>query len=317
MIAIVAGSRNHTNAAVAEAWRALGLDARVVPVSRCLDRLGPGDVAIGRVDIRRSVDGIQPGLVALLELMRAGVRVLNPPAALLRSHDKLRTAGMLDAAGVAHPATEHITPSCALTTLRPPIVVKPRFGSWGIGVQRCDSAAALCRTLSDLEQRSWFRAQGALVQTLVPPAGRDLRVLVAGGRVVGAVSRIVTAPGEWRTNVSLGGVRQAAIAPPRAQALALAAARAVGADLVGVDLLPHGTGYVVIEVNGAVDFDDTYSLPGRSVFADVASALHLPLPELRHSSELRHPAPHRPFRTVLDGVAPAAVPATLGVVPGA
>jgi RimK family alpha-L-glutamate ligase len=317
MIGIVAGSRNETNARIAEAWRARGFDAAVVPVSRCLDRLRPGDVAIGRIDIRRSVDGIQPGLLALLELMRAGVRVLNPPAALLRSHDKLRTARMLDAAGVPHPATGHITPSCALTTLRLPIVVKPRFGSWGTGVRRCDSAAALCRTLGDLEQRSWFRAQGALVQALVPPAGRDLRVLVAGGQVAGAISRVVSTPGEWRTNVSLGGIRRAVVAPPRAQTLALAAAWAVGGDLVGVDLLPDGGDFVVIEVNGAVDFDDTYSLPGRSVYADVASALQLPHPVRRSARDRRRLAPRRGLRTVLDGPAPAGAAPNLGLIPGA
>ena len=74
---------------------------------------------------------------------------------------------------------------------------------------------------------------GALVQELIPPCGRDLRVLVAGGRVVGAIQR-VAAPGEWRTNVALGGHR-VAVSEPSADAceLALLAAEARDADLVG------------------------------------------------------------------------------------
>jgi ribosomal protein S6--L-glutamate ligase len=175
---------------------------------------------------------------------------------------------------VPHPATEHVTPARLVPELRPPVVVKPRFGSWGADVHRCDSRAALRATIKALSGREWFRRQGALVQALVPPVGNDLRVLVAGGRVVGAESR-VAAPDEWRTNISLGGSFQSAVVPPRARELALAAAAAVSGDFVGIDLLPCDDGYVVIEVNGSVDFDHRYSLPGTDVFGEIAAALGL------------------------------------------
>jgi glutathione synthase/RimK-type ligase-like ATP-grasp enzyme len=60
--------------------------------------------------------------------------------------------------------------------------------------------------------------------------------------------------------------------PPIARALALSAARAAGVDLVGVDLLPTGNGFVVIELNGAVEFRAVYA-PHRDVFADAVGAL--------------------------------------------
>jgi glutathione synthase/RimK-type ligase-like ATP-grasp enzyme len=89
---------------------------------------------------------------------------------------------------------------------------------------------------------------------------------------VGAVERIA-APGEWRTNVALGGVRRPVSPPLAARELALAAAAAAEADLVGVDLLPtREGGWVVIELNGAVEFTDDYSLD-REVFAAAAEAL--------------------------------------------
>lgn len=300
------GNGSETSENIAEAWRGLGLDAQVIPASRSLERLGPGDIALGRIDVRGSVDGVQPGLLTLLELRRAGVTVLNSPAALLRAHDKLRTARIFAASGVPHPRTEHVTQASPLTTLTTPVVVKPRFGSWGVGVQRCESPLALSRVLARLTERRWFQAQGALVQTLVLPTGHDVRVLVAGGRVVGSISRY-SSPNEWRTNISLGGSRHAVVPPARARALALAAAWAVGGDFVGVDLLPDGEDYVVVEVNGAVDFDETYSLPGRSVFEDIAAALHLPLsehPSERTAPEVLRLAGARPLETVLDGDAP-------------
>ncbi len=214
-------------------------------------------------------------MLELLELRRRGVRIVNSPACLLRTHDKLRTARLLEAAGVPHPRTEHVTPSDRVPTMPPPVVVKPRFGSWGADVFRCDSRAELRMTLGALSDRPWFRRHGAIVQSLVPPAGHDLRVLVAGGRVVGGESR-VAATAEWRTNISLGGSSRPAVIPFRARVLACAAARAVSGDFVGVDLLPCAGDHVVIEVNGAVDFEERYSLPGTDVFAEIAGALGLP-----------------------------------------
>ncbi len=111
-----------------------------------------------------------------------------------------------------------------------------------------------------------------LVQELVPPLGRDLRIVVAAGQVVGAVER-VEAAGEWRTNVALGGVRRPTRPPEAARQLALAAAALSGAHLVGIDLLPtREGGWVVLELNGAVEFNSEYSLDG-DVFAAAADAL--------------------------------------------
>jgi glutathione synthase/RimK-type ligase-like ATP-grasp enzyme len=119
--------------------------------------------------------------------------------------------------------------------------------------------------------RPWFREHGAIVQELIDPRGHDLRVVVAGGRVVGSAAR-VSLPGEWRTNAALGANVIPAIAPPLAQALAVAAVDAVGADLAGVDLLPTRNGWVILEVNGAVDFRPLYAW-GRDVYADAIAAV--------------------------------------------
>ena len=111
----------------------------------------------------------------------------------------------------------------------------------------------------------------------MPPRGWDLRLIVAGGDVVGGAERVAAA-GDWRTGVSLGGALRPADVPPEARALAVAAAAAVGADLVGVDLLPiDGDRYLVLELNGAVDFDESYSLDDGDVFVEAARALSLPL----------------------------------------
>jgi RimK family alpha-L-glutamate ligase len=234
--------------------------------------LEPGDVALGRLDVRPTLDGVDEGLWAVGALAAGGITVLNGPAALLAAHDKLLTARLLRRGGIPHPRTRLVVPGSRAPAFRGPVVVKPRFGSWGRGVERCAGAEQLALLLDRLRAESWFRAHGALVQELVPPVGHDLRLVVAGDRVVGGVTR-VAAPGEWRTNVALGARRLPLRPPAEARALALAAAAAADADLVGVDLLPTPSGeWVVLELNGAVEFTADYSLD-EDVFASTSLAL--------------------------------------------
>ena len=100
-------------------------------------------------------------------------------------------------------------------------------------------------------------------------------MVVAGEEVVAAGERVAR-PGEWRTNLSLGGSLRSADPPPEAHSPAIAAAKAVGADLVGVDLMPLDRGgHVILELNGAVDYDARYAIGGRNVYLETARALGL------------------------------------------
>jgi glutathione synthase/RimK-type ligase-like ATP-grasp enzyme len=159
-----------------------------------------------------------------------------------------------------------------MPSLESPLVLKPRFGSWGRDVTRCDDAEGVAHATEAAKLRVWFKATGAVAQRLIPPAGFDLRILVAAGEAVGAVMRRA-APGEWRTNVALGAHRIPVTPPTDACELALAAAEAVGGDLVGVDLLPlPGDGWIVLEVNGAVEFNSAYSFE-TEIFSTVRKVL--------------------------------------------
>jgi RimK family alpha-L-glutamate ligase len=240
---------------------------------RALEILRPGDAALGRLDVLPTLDGMDDGLWALGALAARGVHVLNDPAALLAAHDKLLTVQLFRRRNIVHPTTRHARDGRPAPQPMRPVVIKPRFGSWGREVHRCGDPSSFAEALARVQGTDWYRRHGALVQELVPPQGYDLRVLVAAGRVVGAVYR-VAAEGEWRTNVALGGVRRPVADPPRdAAALALSAARATGCALVGVDLLPDGSGgWTVVELNGAVEFTRDYA-PWGDVFAETSLAL--------------------------------------------
>jgi RimK family alpha-L-glutamate ligase len=262
---VVAHRLSETNTALAAAAGGLVLTPREALVA-----LEPGDVALARLDVRETLDGVEPGIDELERLAARGVRVLNPPRALIAAHDKLLTARALRLAALPHPRTLVVGIDMPPPRLEFPLVVKPRFGSWGRDVTLCLDEPELIRTIEGFAFRPWFRETGGVLQDLVPPLGHDLRIVVAGGRVIGAARRDA-APGEWRTNVALGGTSSPANPPVEACVLALSAADAVGADLLGVDLLPGANGsWWILELNGAVDFKPWY---GRDVFAEAADSL--------------------------------------------
>jgi RimK family alpha-L-glutamate ligase len=271
LLALVAQRRTVTNAALAAA-APRGVDARILTPEQASATLGPGAVALGRLDVVEGLDGVEDGLWALGSLAARGIVVLNRAGALLAAHDKLLTAKVLQRAALPHPRTRILHPGGHVPDWEGPVVVKPRFGSWGRDVELCGDEITYRRHLRGLEHRLWFQRHGAIVQELVPPAGFDLRIVVAGGVAVGAISR-VAAPGEWRTNVALGGTRVAVAPPAEALDLAVRAARGAGADLIGVDLLPDGAGgHTVLELNGAVDFTREYRLD-RDPFVAAAAEL--------------------------------------------
>jgi len=270
--AVVAHRRSTTNEALVAAARAWGLDSELVDPHTALTSLEPGDVALARLDVREGLDGIERGTGELERLAAGGVDVRNPPGSLVVAHDKLLTARALRLAGLPHPHTTLLSPTLPTPVPELPVVLKPRFGSWGRDVVRCSTAEELDAALVRLQRKPWFREHGALAQELVEPRGWDMRLVVAGGSLVGAACRIARS-GEWRTNAALGTQVEPVEPPPLARALALAAARAARADLVGVDLLPTPNGgFVVLELNGAVDFRPVYA-PMRDVFSETVAAL--------------------------------------------
>jgi RimK family alpha-L-glutamate ligase len=266
--ALVAHQLSETNVElVSRGWP--GADSLLLDPQSALRRLGRGDVALNRLDILPTLNGVEDGLWIVGQLEAHGVRLLNTASALLSAHDKLLTARLLRSAGLPHPRTVRLTRARDAAPLGYPVVAKPRFGSWGRDVELCVDESELGRYLAASLQKPWARP-GAVVQELVEPAGRDLRVIVAGGRVVGCAARRARV-GEWRTNVALGAHVEPGVADQSASELAIAAVDILGLDLAGVDLISTTAGYVVIEVNAAVDFRPLYSQ--TDVFSAAMAAL--------------------------------------------
>ena len=206
------------------------------------------DAVIVRTMPPGSLEQIVFRMDVLHRLEAAGRRVLNPPRALEICVDKYLASARLDAAGLPTPPTvacqDAETAVEAFHKLGGDVVVKPLFGSEGRGMIRVTDVEIAWRTFRTLE-----RLQTVLyVQQFVAHPGWDLRAFVIDGRILTAMRR--HAKEDWRTNVAQGGRAESIALGADEQRLALAAARAVGTPIAGIDLLPKpGGGYYVLEVN--------------------------------------------------------------------
>ncbi|MGC8644562.1 MAG: ATP-grasp domain-containing protein, partial [Isosphaeraceae bacterium] len=200
----------------------------------------------------------------------AGVPVWNPPRAVEAAVDKYLTLALLDQSGLPVPATwtgqSAKAALDAFERLGGDVAVKPLFGSEGRGIVRVSDRELAWRIFHALERQ----AAVLYLQRIVRHPGYDLRVLVLQGRVLAAMRRHASGI-DWRTNVALGGRAEPCRLDPEAERLALAAARALGAEVAGIDLVEDlDSGRImVLEVN---------AVPGWRALArvtgiDVATAI--------------------------------------------
>ncbi len=180
------------------------------------------------------------------------VPVLNPPRAIEAAVDKYLALAILDAAGLPVPLTS-VTESAeralnSFEALGRNLAIKPLFGSEGRGLIQVSDPDLAFRAFWTIE-----RLNAVLyLQEMIDHDGHDLRLFVIGDQVVGAIRR--EAPeGDWRTNIARGGNAEAILPSEEASRLAVAATKAVGALIAGVDLaLDRRTGgFVILEVNAA------------------------------------------------------------------
>ena len=288
VVILNAGSGWHTD----DLCRALaerGHTGRVLPYDRLVARLGTGrgvvrglsngsneildaDAVLARIIPSGSLEQTIYRVDTLHWIERRGVPVLNPARAIERSVDKFYTTALLQEAGLPTPETvvcESAADAMSAVLAMGDVVIKPIFGSMGHGIVRVNDPDVAFRAVRALEQlRTVF-----YVQRAVDHGGKDVRVFVVGGRVVGAIER--QAPeGHWRTNVSLGGAARPLDLPLAWERLALDAAAAIGADYAGVDLLPSRDGAIfVLEVNGIPGWRGLKQATGIDVAASIVDHL--------------------------------------------
>jgi RimK family alpha-L-glutamate ligase len=184
----------------------------------------------------------------LHRLENLGVKVVNSATTIERTVDKFYTSSLLEDAGLLTPRTvitERFEDALqAFDDLGGDVVVKPLFGSEGVGMLRVNDPDLAHRVFRTLELGRYVY----YLQEYIPHDNWDARVLVIGDQVVAAMRRI---GGNWKTNVAQGARTQKLELSPEMERVSLEAARLVKADFAGVDLLCASDGRCyVLEVNG-------------------------------------------------------------------
>lgn len=204
-----------------------------------------------------------------LELL--GVPTVNPHRVITTCGDKFLTSVALAQAGVPQPRTalafSRAAALAALEDLGYPAVLKPLVGSWGRLLARVNDRDAAEAILEHKETLGGYIHALFYAQEYVEKPGRDIRVLVAGDRLIYAVYR---ESGHWITNTARGGVASPCPVTPELVGLALAAAQAVGGGLLAVDIMETADGRLLAnEVNHTPEFHGAMA----ATAADVPGAI--------------------------------------------
>jgi ribosomal protein S6--L-glutamate ligase len=228
--------------------------------------LEPLDAVIPRIGATHTFYGT--AVVRQFEMM--GVYPTVESQAISRSRDKLRSLQLLAAEGVGLPVTSfaHSTKDIdGLISLvgGAPVVVKLLEGTQGMGVVLAETKKAAESVIGAFRQLD----ANILVQEFIKESrGTDIRAFVVGNRVVAAMER-TAAPGEFRSNVHRGGEARRVRLTPEERSIAKRAAKILGLNVAGVDLMRSNHGPVVLEVNSSPGLEGIEGATGIDVASKV------------------------------------------------
>jgi len=272
-------SRNRTlysTRRLIEAARQRGHEVRVLDVLRCYmnvtslrpeihykgETLTDFDAVIPRIGA--SVTFYGTAVLRQFEMM--GVYPLNESVAITRARDKLRALQLLARKGIGLPVTGFAeSPDDVQDLIKmvggAPVVIKLLEGTQGIGVVLAETQQA---AESVIEAFMGMRAN-ILVQEFIKEArGADLRCFVIGDRVVAAMKRQAK-EGEFRSNIHRGGSASLIRITPQERETAVRAAKIIGLNVAGVDILRSSHGPLVLEVNSTPGLEGIETATGKDI----------------------------------------------------
>ena len=232
------------------------------------------DVVIPRIAATWTFYGAS--VVRQFELM--GALSANSSASISRSRDKLRALQLIGNSGVEMPVTGYVhlsrdIESVLLTVGKPPYVIKLLEGTQGRGVvltETMEAAVSAIETMKKIDAN-------ILIQEFISEAnGEDIRAIVVGDKVVASMKRKAK-PGEFRSNVHLGGSVEGYKLTENEEKSAIKAAKVLGLSVAGVDLIQSQRGPLILEVNSSPGLEGIERASGIDVAGKIIDYL-----EFRH-----------------------------------
>ncbi len=265
-----------------EAAKERGHEVRVIDTLRCYmniashkpeihykgENLTGFDAVIPRIG--SSITFYGTALMRQFEMM--GVFPVNESVAISRSRDKLRSLQLLAREGIGLPVTGFAhSPDDIQDLIKmvggAPLVIKLLEGTQGIGVVLADSRKA---AESIIEAFMGLRANIMIQEYIKEAGGADIRCLVVAGKVVAAMKRQAR-EGEFRSNLHRGGQAALIRITPEERATAVRAAKVLGLNVAGVDILRSNHGPVVMEVNSSPGLEGIEAATNKDVAGQIVT----------------------------------------------
>lgn len=270
----------YSTSRLVEAAKEQGAHALVMDTLRCTLVVAPGGnsllyrgeqidglaAAIPRIGASITTYGM--AVVSHLETMR--VPVVNPAGAIARSRDKLRCLQLLAQAEVDVPRTVMATVGAKVRQLVDavgglPCIIKLLRGTQGVGVMIANTRAEA----ETIVQTFWGLGQDVCLQEFIMESkGRDVRALVVGDEVVGAMRRQAQGS-EFRSNIHRGGEGKPIRLDKSYQETAVRAAKTIGLSVCGVDMLEGRNGPKVMELNSSPGFEGLETATKKDIAGEI------------------------------------------------
>lgn len=267
-----------------EAGEALGHEIDIIDTLHCYmditsskptvryhgEELPKYDAIIPRIGA--SITFYGTSVVRQFEMM--GTFSINESVAISRSRDKLRSLQLLSRKGIGLPRTGFASkPDKVDDVIKnvggAPVVIKLLEGTQGIGVVLAETKKA---AESMIEAFMGLKANILVQEYIKEAGGADIRCLVVGGKVVAAMKRQAAA-GEFRSNLHRGGSAEIVKLTPSERKTAVDAAKVMGLNMCGVDILRSNNGPVVMEVNSSPGLEGIETATGKDVASMVIDFL--------------------------------------------
>ncbi len=229
------------------------------------------NVLLVRANFLREHVEFRSGLIRQFEY--GGMPVINRRLPVLRAKNKLRTMQVMSRSGVPIPKSYFIRSAEYLDEVINdigsfPVILKTIAGSHGSGVSIIESKRGL-KSILEMVIDNEISGPLTVQEYIKESKGKDIRVFIVGRRIVGAMERIATKKGEFRSNFHLGGRVRVAEMSQEEKDASFAAIKACGLEIAGVDLLRTRKGPKVLEVNANPGLEGITKATGRDIAGEM------------------------------------------------
>ncbi len=230
---------------------------------RSLDHL---EAVIPRIGASATYYGAS--VIRQFEMMKVFTTVSSQ--GLLRSRDKLRSLQLLSREGLGFPKTVFTHYSTQTEDILnsvggPPVIIKLLEGTQGLGVVLAETRQA---ATSVIEAFNGLKARVIVQEFIKEAKGADLRVFVLNGKIVGAMKR-QGKEGEFRSNIHRGGSAKVVKLTKDEKKAAITAAKVMGLEVAGVDMLQSNRGPLILEVNSSPGLEGIEKATGKDIAKNI------------------------------------------------